>query len=279
MRWPGRRLRGLNFEGDPGMFTIGEKRFLDDDGRAYKRHLAQLALETHQASMGAVLNRLSRIYDEVHVDEVQDLNGYDLEVLAELLDSPMDIHLVGDVRQALIQTNVRDPKNKQYKGTSIKTWFDGHAQRKTLEIADASVTWRSNQLIADFADSIFDASWGFSKTVSENSIVTGHDGLFALAPKDVDEYMARFDPLCLRHSVASAKGLDLPFMNFAVAKGLSRDRVLIGPTGGIIDFLTKGKPMGELASCSLYVAVTRARFSVAFVADDPSRLGLPVWMP
>jgi DNA helicase-2/ATP-dependent DNA helicase PcrA len=269
MRWPGRRLRGLNFDGDPGMFATGESRFLDSDGRAYRLHLAQLALETHRASSGAVLDRLSRIYDEVYVDEIQDLNGYDLEVLAELMASPMNLNLVGDVRQALIQTNIRDPKNKQYKGTSVKRWFDEHEKRGNLEISYEAITWRSNQLIADFADSIFDGSWGFGRTVSRNTDVTGHDGLFAVSPEHVDEYVARYSPLCLRHNANCAKSLDLPFMNIRIAKGLSRDRVLIGPTAAMIDFLRKGKAMDEIPSCSLYVAVTRARFSVAFVADNP----------
>ena len=31
---PGRRLRGLNFEGDPGRFAMGEKKFLDGEGKA-----------------------------------------------------------------------------------------------------------------------------------------------------------------------------------------------------------------------------------------------------
>jgi hypothetical protein len=279
MRWPARRLRGLNFDGDPGRFATGESRFLDSDSRAYRLHLAQLALETHQASSGAVLDRLSRIYDEVYVDEVQDLNGYDLEVLSELMTSPMNLNLVGDVRQALIQTNIRDPKNKQYKGTSIKTWFDEHERRGNLEISHQTITWRSNQLIADFADSIFDDCWGFDRTVSRNTDVTGHDGLFAVSPEHVDEYVACYSPLCLRHNANCAKSLDLPFMNIRIAKGLSRDRVLIGPNSGMIDFLRKGKAMDEIPSCSLYVAVTRARFSVAFVADNPAHLGLTVWTP
>src|SRR5262249_10983128 len=134
MRWPGRRLRGFSFDGDPGMYATGERRFLDDDSRAYKRHLAQLALETHQASLGAVLDRLSRIYDEIHIDEIQDLNGYDLEVLAEIMGSPIELSLVGDIRQALILTNVQDPKNKQYKGVRIKAWFEEHEKRRRLSI-------------------------------------------------------------------------------------------------------------------------------------------------
>jgi DNA helicase II / ATP-dependent DNA helicase PcrA len=279
MRWPGRRLRGFSFDGDPGRFAAGEGRFLDDDGRAYRRHLAQLALETHQASSGAVLNRLSRIYDEIHIDEIQDLNGYDLEVLAELLASPMGLNLVGDIRQALILTNGQDPKNRQYKGVKIKNWFELREKRGNLTIDHQATTWRSNQVIADFADRIFDESWGFSKTVSQNSTLTGHDGVFALSPEHAAAYVARYEPLCLRQSANSATSLDLPFMNIGMAKGLSVPRVLIGPTAGMIDFLRRGRQMGEVPSCSLYVAVTRAEFSVAFVADNPARLGQPVWTP
>jgi superfamily I DNA/RNA helicase len=279
VRFPDRRLRGLNFDGDPGMYATGESRLLDSDGRAYKLHLAQLALETHQASSGAVLDRLSRIYREIHIDEVQDLNGYDLEVLAELMTSSIDLNLVGDVRQALIQTNIRDPKNKQYKGIRIKTWFEEQKSRGNLDIFHETITWRSNQLIADFADTIFDDSWGFGRTVSQNADFTDHDGVFALSPEHVDEYVTRYSPLCVRYNANCCKSLDLPFMNIGIAKGLSVPRVLIGPTTGMIDFLRKGKPMGEIPSCSLYVAVTRAKFSVAFVADNPARLGLTVWTP
>jgi hypothetical protein len=279
MTWPGRRLRGLNFDGDPGRYATGDKRFLDDEDRAYKLHLAQLALETQQASSGAVLDRLSRIYNEIYIDEVQDLNGYDLEILTELFASPIVLRLVGDIRQALIQTNIQDPKNKQYKGISIKAWFDKQKGLGRLDIFHAATTWRSNQLIADFADRIFGDNWGFAKTVSQSTDVTSHDGVFAVSPEHVDEYVARYCPLCLRYSASSWKSLDLPFMNIRLSKGLTWDRVLIGPTTGMIKFLRSGTPLGETACCSLYVAVTRARFSVAFVADNPSRLSLTVWTP
>jgi hypothetical protein len=274
-----RHLYGLNFDGDPGQYAKGERRFLDADGRAYKLHLAQLALETNVASATAVLDRLGRIYHEIHVDEAQDLNGYDLEVLSTLMKSTVELHLVGDVRQALTHTNVRDPKNKQYKGVEIKRWFEMQAAAGLLDITDEFTTWRSNQAISDFADTVFDSSWGFHKTVSMNTAVTGHDGVFAVASQDVGDYVARFSPLCLRHNANSAKGLDLPFTNITIAKGLGVDRVLIGPTAGMLSFLRTGKRLAARPSCSLYVAVTRARASVAFACDDPGNLGLPVWSP
>jgi DNA helicase-2/ATP-dependent DNA helicase PcrA len=279
-RFAGQRLRGLNFEGDPGMYATGQARFLDQDGRAYKRHLAHLSVDVNIASSTAVLDRLGRIYDEIYIDEVQDLNGYDLEVVDCLLGSNIEVHLVGDIRQALLMTNVQDPKNKQYKGVKIGKWFDSQESRGRLEISYQSTTWRSNQTIATLADSIFPASRGFPTTRSENTTKTGHDGVFAVANRDADSYMARFNPLCLRYNASCAKSLaHLPFINIGVAKGMGVDRVLIGPTQSVLKFLRKSTPLGDTPSCSFYVAVTRARASVAIVADDPGDLRFPIWTP
>ena len=92
------------------------------------------------------------------------------------------------------------------------------------------------------------------------------DDLLAL-PESVQEYVSRFAPVTvLRHNVrANTFGLDA--MNIGVAKGGTFDRVLIIPTKRMTQFL------GDLDAArleypeSLYVAVTRARFSVAFVVD------------
>jgi DNA helicase II / ATP-dependent DNA helicase PcrA len=281
MKLPGQRLRGFIFDDDkPGRYAKGIARFLDSDGRAYKRHLSQLAVGVNTASAEAVIDRLSRIYHEIYVDEVQDLNGYDLNVLLTLMRSSIDLYLVGDVRQALIQTNVHEPMNHKYKGADIKKWFDAQKEAGYLTIDHQADTWRSNQVIADFADSIFGSSWGFAKTISKNTDITGHDGVFAIATGDVDAYIARYAPLCLRHNVRSARGLQqLEFTNIPMAKGLGVDRVLIGPTKGMIDFLRKGSVLEQKAACTLYVAVTRARASVVFVSDDPCRLKLQVWTP
>jgi hypothetical protein len=57
---------------------------------------------------------------------------------------------------------------------------------------------------------------------------------------------------------------------------MSVERVLIGPTQPMVKFLRSGMALEDQAACSLYVAVTRARTSVAFVDDKPQSLRLPV---
>lgn len=275
----GRTLSGMQFEGDRGRYATGEARFLTEDGLAYRRHLANLATQVASASDGAVLNRLKRIYHGIWIDEVQDLNGYDLVVLEQLLASGIELKMVGDIRQAILHTNVEDPKYKQYKGVAIKDWFEKQAAAGLLSIDHQVTTWRCNQAIADLADAIFDQSWGFHPTVSRNTVITGHDGIFAVEPQHAKVYAQRFTPLCLRHSAASARDVDLPFMNIGLAKGLESERVLIALTGVMREFFSHGQPLAPASACSLYVAVTRARSSVALVADRPAELGFPVWCP
>jgi hypothetical protein len=77
----------------------------------------------------------------------------------------------------------------------------------------------------------------------------------------------------------SGKAFDLDYLNFKVAKGLTRKRVLIAPTEGISKFIKGGTLMEPLAAASFYVAVTRAAQSVAIIIDDPGRSTLPYWQP
>jgi ATP-dependent exoDNAse (exonuclease V) alpha subunit len=45
----------------------------------------------------------------------------------------------------------------------------------------------------------------------------------------------------------------------------------------MIDFLRKRTPLTTLSACAFYVAITRARASVAFITDQAT--GLTVWTP
>jgi ATP-dependent DNA helicase UvrD/PcrA len=271
----GDRLRGLNFDGDPGRFATGRRRFLDDEQRAYKRHLAHLAHDVNRAAAGAAIDRLSRLYDTIHVDEVQDLNGWDLEILAELMDSPIRVELVGDIRQAILYTNVEDQKNSQYKGTKVIDWFRKQEAAHLLEMDYQSVTWRSIQLIADLADSAFDASWGFPPTKSQAGAPGGHSGVYTVAASSAVAYAERFNALCLRSKANSGTCLELPYINIGQAKGMEAEHVLLWPTGTMLDFIQKAKPLKSGTACALYVAVTRARASVALITDKR----LPGFLP
>lgn len=274
---PGRRLRGFSFEGNPGRFASGAGRYLDAESQAYKLHLSKLAIEVAKVSQGSVVDRLQRIYDEIYIDEVQDMTGCDLHVMDAIMESAIDLHMVGDIRQSVFDTNPQDPNLKQYRGLKMLDWFLERQASGALDITNSNVTWRSNQLIADFSDSLFDESLGFTSTVSRQSQVTGHDGVFIIKPEHVYRYYDQYQPLCLRWNKVSGKEFELPFKNFGMVKGITADRVLIHPTGTIEKLIKAGTPLANKTACSLYVGVTRAKHSVVFIMADGGNTTLPAW--
>ncbi|MBT2305166.1 UvrD-helicase domain-containing protein [Variovorax paradoxus] len=278
-KFAGQRVHGFNFDGRPHIKAGGKRRFMDANGAVYACELGRLAHELVAGSKGALLRRLECIYEEIMIDEVQDLSAHDWEIVDILLRSSIDLRMVGDIRQSVLATNPRSRKNTKYSYTGAVAWFRGRAAKGLLEIKDSVTTWRCHPLIAAFSDSIFDPSWEFPATESKNETNTGHDGVHLVASKHVDAYVGLYQPQCLRHSVSSAKSFSLDFLNFKVAKGMTYERVLIVPTAPIAEFIAAGTYLEAISASSFYVAVTRAKQSVALVLDNPGASVLPVWQP
>ena len=278
-KFPGERVLGFNFEGRPVRMAAGKARFIDKGGAVYRSELGRLAFELIAASQGALIRRLEGIYDEILIDEVQDLSAYDWDIVDSLLHSVVDIWMVGDIRQAVLATNARSAKSKKYSYAKAINWFKSREKMGLVTIEESAVSWRCHWKIAAFSDTIFDPSWAFPSTVSRNNHTTGHDGVFLVRSEHVHSYVARYSPQSLRHSVTSAKNLTLDFMNFKVSKGATFPRVLIAPTATITNFIRGGVSMNAMAASSFYVAVTRAQQSVAIVLDDPGSSRLPYWNP
>ena len=278
-RFAGERVLGFNFDGRPHQMAKGLRRFLDRAGAVYACELGRLAHELVEASQGALLRRLECIYDEILIDEVQDLSSHDWEIVDTLIDSTIEIRMVGDIRQAVLSTNPRSSKNKKYAYAEAVNWFRDREARGKLEITENTTTWRCHPKIAEFSDSIFDASWSFPSTKSINYTKTDHDGVFLVRNEHVNEYVARFHPQCLRDSANSGKAFELEYLNFRLTKGTTYQRTLIVPTSGITAFVQSGRYLDPIPAAKFYVAVTRAEQSVAIVLDKPGNSRLPYWDP
>lgn len=279
--FPGARVRGFDNDSfyQQGVRTDQKRRYFTSEGHVRKVHLAHLAYLVNEKSLGAPIERLEQLFDRIYIDETQDLNGYDLEVLKLLFDSGVDIRLVGDVRQATLTTSPQERKNSSYARMGVWKWFREQEQLGHLEIQQRNETYRCTAQVAALADSLFDSTWGFQPTVSLNEKLTGHDGVFLLHKADVESYLDSFQPLGLRVRKNVATDIPLTFMNFGEAKGIGRPHVVIVPTGAIADFLTKGKKLEDQQAASLYVAITRAEQSVAFILDNPGACQFEYWKP
>jgi DNA helicase II / ATP-dependent DNA helicase PcrA len=255
--------RSLNFKGSRFRLTPRAKPlqyYFDSNADFYRDGVAEFAVRADEATGGRVVQRLEALYHKVYIDELQDLAGYDLEFLDLLFTSPIKVIVVGDPRQHTYATN-QASKNKRYRGNSIVDWLNQRQAICPIELRTES--WRCNQEICDWADALYPE---LPRTASRNLDRTGHDGVFLLAAEHVSEYTKKYHPTILRWDKrADTQGLQA--MNIGVSKGSTFDRVLIFPTNPITQYLITKDHTCLKARERLYVAVTRARFSVTFVVD------------
>jgi len=258
-------IKGLNFKGRRNRFTKKSniRYFLDNNADIYRDGVSDFVVALNEKTEGAVVERLERIFTHIFIDEVQDLVGYDLDVLDLLLVSGIKLILVGDPRQHTFATNI-GPRNKKYRGAGLANWFAKRSDVCTLEPRNYS--YRCNQAICDFADAIYP---NLPATTSIDVAPTGHYGIFHVAAEDVLGYIAEHHPVTVLRHDKNVDTAGLLAMNIGVAKGSTFDRVMIFPTKPMLKYLEDGDETKLKAPEKLYVAVTRARFSVAFVVPNP----------
>lgn len=237
--------------------------YFQNGKRIYSDKLARFVCECDKASGGAVIKRLEQRFEQIYIDEIQDMAGWDIEIIELLLKSKIDVTLVGDHRQATFRTN-NAAKNSGYGGVKIVEKFREWDQAKLCCVAYEVETHRCNQLIADIADGFFPNE---PKTKSLNTRITGHDGVFVINSADVAAYVEKFKPQVLRLDVKTdCHGY--PALNFGESKGLTFERVLIFPHKLGQKWLSTGELTHvEKSAAKMYVGVSRARYSVAFVHD------------
>lgn len=272
------QIRSVNFVSDRPRFarkTDFEASYLDDSHNVYRDAVSDLACVLNAESGGKVVSRLEAIYDAILIDEMQDLAGWDLEFVRLLLDSSIDITLVGDPRQSVYFTN-QSAKNKNKKGASILDWIDERVQAGTCTKVEHAHSYRCVQAICTFADALFP---NMTATTSHNGETTGHDGVFLVRAAEVDAYRALYEPQELRWD-KRCKTAGEGAKNFGQVKGLTFTRVLIHPTKPITNYVEAGTALSDGSVSKFYVGVTRARQSVAILTEAATTFSsLPYWTP
>lgn len=281
-KYPQQTVKGFHFvEGnDPSRYRRGSKRYFDNEGKVYSSSIGKLAHDVAVASNGAWIDRLERIYDEIYFDEVQDLAGNDLDILKILFQSKIRVVCVGDVRQSIYSTNRSDTKYKNYRGLKKILWYKEMESLGLCEIEERTKTWRCNQDIINFADSVLPKELEFPGTTSENLDKTVHDGVFLVSWKNLQSYIDTYKPTCYRNKVNSPILKGTVATNFGQCKGQTVSRALIYPTKPIKLFLQDStNQLKNQSASSFYVAITRAIHSVAIVVEKPNQYNIQEWVP
>ncbi|MBK5143148.1 UvrD-helicase domain-containing protein [Budviciaceae bacterium BWR-B9] len=250
----------------------GEKDFrqyyFSPDFKVYSDKMAKLSLRCEEASDGNIIKRLRSCFDEIYVDEVQDLAGYDLEILQKLFESPIKITLVGDPRQATYST-VNTEKNAKYKKAAIVNFFADKTPDVSLDDKMLNENFRCFHEINDFANKLYPK---FAPSISNVRDVSGHDGVYLLPEKLLSHYLEIYTPVQLRWDKKRAVDERYPIFTFGTAKGLTFERVLIYPTAPMLKwFQDENAELTNDTRAKLYVGLTRPIQSIAIVYNGSKK--------
>ena len=232
-----------------------------NSGRSVRSNQAsELAVLLNQRSGGQTIKRLEEIYSNIYFDEIQDLAGYDIELLKLLMDSSISITCCGDNKQATFKTHVTK-KNKNQTGTNIWEFFRQLDADGLVQVERKLASRRFNWDICCFANAVYPVGDAITTIMD---LETEHDGVFLINEADVESYYNCFSPQLLRYDTRTT--VDRACIIFGICKGETFDRVLIYPNGPINNFILKGTALSSPEK--YYVGVTRPRYSIAFVMKN-----------
>ena len=258
--------------------THFKKHYLSDLLKIYSDRLPKFVYKSNEATDGEIINRISRMYKYIFVDEVQDLAGYDLEIIKLLLDSPSTILLVEDPRQVTYLTHHETKLNK-YKNGKIEDFINIECKKQNVEIDKNTlkVSHRNNKMVCDFSSKLYPE---FEITLPCDceqcrKYVIEHEGVFLVKPYDVDSYLKKINPVQLRWNRIKEVNDKYPVFNFGESKGKTFDNVLIYPTEDMEKWIIDHKyKLAYETRAKFYVAITRAKYSVAIICDYPNNTNL-----
>jgi DNA helicase-2/ATP-dependent DNA helicase PcrA len=97
--------KGINYEQNPFKFAKKNERkyFIDKFNRLYSSRIAKLIIE--QDVVKEVIARISKYYDYLYIDEIQDFAGNDFNLLKEISKANLNQLYVGDFFQHTFDTS------------------------------------------------------------------------------------------------------------------------------------------------------------------------------
>ena len=248
------------------------KHYFSTNWRIYSDKISKFIFKCNKETTGEVISRLSRIFSHIYIDEVQDLAGYDLELIKLLFKSTTNILLVGDPRQITYRTHHTSKNKRKYGNGKIKEYLQDKCKSllsdDSIDETTLKKSHRNNKLICDISSELYPE---FEK--SEPCECCNHSeeyqGVFLVKPCDVDKYLRQFKPIQLRWDKRQEVNKIYPAINFGESKGQTHKRVLIYPTSNMKEWVINRRLTNEIkkSRAKFYVALTRAQYSAAIVLD------------
>ncbi len=248
------------------------KHYFTSTLKIYSDKTSKFIITCNKKCKNEIIDRLSRLYSHFFIDEVQDLAGYDLEIIKSLCKGGSSVLLVGDPRQVTYQTH-HARKHPKYTGGKINEFVENELGKKVVCKVDEDTlktSHRNNELICSYSARLYPDLPVPSACGCKNcrNDITDHEGVFLVRKRDVNQYLGRYQPVQLCWNVKVKCNDAFPIRNMGESKGATMERVLIYPTDPMVKWIRNhNSKLKDEARAKFYVALTRARRSSAIIID------------
>lgn len=268
---------GIKYKSSRGSVYYKDDKFncyFDKNYRIYSDKVSKLTIKSNKDTGGKVLARLKKIYDYIFIDELQDMAGFDLEIIKELLKGDHNFIGVGDPRQTTYRTHY-STKNKNYRGEKILDFFTKLPKKIDIKIDEdtLSLSHRCNKEICDFSNDLYPNNKSMDSCDCCSNFNVFHQGVFFISREKLNDYLKKYNPIQLKWSKSVKINENYSSLNFGQSKGLTFERVIIYPTKKMRNWINdKNYKLPNDTRAKFYVGITRAKYSVTIVVDSKDKI-------
>lgn len=255
-------IRGLDFNNMYGVdFTsISDPNYYITKNNDMKaRYIAKLATKMI-AIFPIIIERIENYCSHIYFDEIQDFAGEDIDILEAFFNSKISVYCVGDNKQATFSTHTSRSKIK--KGKQIFKYLYTNKNRLNISIAISNESRRMIPELASFANLIYP----LNPIIGIQNSSVKNMGVYLIMKDDILTYKNFFNPVLLKYDI-KIDTLGLPAINYGESKGMTFERTIIYPNKVFTDTLKHIDTNRLKAPEKYYIAVTRAKFSIAIVVN------------
>ena len=248
-----------------------KKHYFNNNFQIYSDKISKFVIKNNERSNNAVFSRLKKIFDCVYIDEIQDMVGYDLEIIKLFLKEIEEVLLVGDPRQCTYSTH-NAQKHTQYAEGNIENFIrEKLGRRITCEIdtSTLNVSHRNFKEQCDFSSLLYPQyPVPTPCSCAECRGLSANNGLFLVKSVDVKKYLLKTKAVQLRWDIRTQCHDTTPCFNMGESKGMTFEHTLIYLTVPMVKWLKdRTYELNFSSKAKFYVALTRAKYSVAIVWD------------
>lgn len=239
------------------------RHYMNESGQVYSDKLSKLMFQ-NDCVKKVVMNRLSKMYDQIFIDEVQDMASWDLDLIKEIHTSNIDLIMVGDMLQRTYVTTKEMKNKKNKKALNVQEYLIEEGIKSVIVDSETlKYTHRCSKQVCEYVKEKFeveiDVCHCCDRSTTENCNV-----LFIKSDK-TEEILRDGNTMQILYNKKSKFNKKYSAINMGKSKGIDYDNVIVYPSGTMKKFLMGKFDLSERERSKLYVALTRARGNVYIV--------------